>query len=65
MSNPVYGMSPAATATALSLSKSAVYNLLARGELASIVVGRRRVILTSEVNRWLEQKCAEQVATSN
>jgi excisionase family DNA binding protein len=56
--NPL-AFSPADTAVRLGLSRAGVYELLTRGELASIKVGRRRLITDEECRRFLAARQAE------
>lgn len=37
----------------LGLSRRTIHRILARGELPSIQIGRRRMIRVAEVRRWL------------
>jgi len=47
-------LSPAQAAQALGLSRAAVYNLMARGELRSVKLGGSRRIPVSELERLIE-----------
>jgi len=47
---------PAAAARHLSISRTALYGLLARGEIASVKCGASRLIPTEELRRWLDRQ---------
>jgi excisionase family DNA binding protein len=51
--------SPAQTAVRLSMSRAGVYELLASGQLASLKVGRRRLIPDEELRKFIAAKLAE------
>jgi excisionase family DNA binding protein len=38
----------------LQLSRRTIHRILARGELPSIQIGRRRLVRLSELHRWLD-----------
>jgi excisionase family DNA binding protein len=42
----------------LRLARSSVYELVSRGELATLKVGKRRLILVSEVARFIAHRLA-------
>lgn len=39
----------------LSVSRNTVYGLIARGEIASIKIGKRRLVILSSLKAFLEQ----------
>lgn len=43
-----------------SLKKTAIYELIKKGELKPIKLGRKTVFLESEVINWVESKIASQ-----
>ena len=43
----------------LGISKPNLYRLLAQGTLASLHIGRRRLILKEHLNRFLQERLAE------
>jgi excisionase family DNA binding protein len=51
--------SPADAATRLGLSRAWIYELLARGELTSLKIDRRRFIPDTELRRFIAAKLAE------
>jgi excisionase family DNA binding protein len=51
--------SPAEAAKRLGLSRAGLYELLTRGELASLKVGRRRLIPDEECRRFIAARLAE------
>jgi excisionase family DNA binding protein len=55
-------VSPARAAQILSLSRSSLYQLLARHEIRAIHIGRATRIPTMELNAWLARQEAEQWA---
>lgn len=44
------------------LSHGKVYQLLASGEIPSVVIGRSRRVPESELRRWMERLVADQVS---
>lgn len=46
--------SPSEAAKILSVCRSTIFNLLARGELSALKIGTRSVITTDELTRYLE-----------
>ena len=55
---PIFN-SPDTTAIALGISRSAVYELLRAGELASVRHGKRRLISRASVEAWARRQLAE------
>ncbi|MDP9369517.1 MAG: helix-turn-helix domain-containing protein [Chloroflexota bacterium] len=49
----------------LSLSRATVWKLMASGELRSVHVGRARRIVAADLDRWLAQRLAEDVAETS
>jgi excisionase family DNA binding protein len=54
-----YSVDEACSAT--SLGRTAVFDLLRRGEIASVKVGRRRLIPVASLDAYLAQLVAEQI----
>jgi excisionase family DNA binding protein len=52
------------TATALGISRTAVFRLLAAGELASLTIGHRRRIPRSAIDEFIAARLAEVDAAS-
>jgi excisionase family DNA binding protein len=50
--------------SALSIGRTAVFDLLRRGEIASVKVGRRRLIPVASLDAYLAQLVAEQIDQS-
>lgn len=48
---------------ALGLSRSTVYELISRGELASVKVGRRRLVPVTELRAFTERLLRDQAAS--
>lgn len=46
--------------TTLSIGRTQMYDLLRRGEIVSVKIGRRRVIPTSALNQYIDRLIAEQ-----
>ncbi|MGH9641224.1 MAG: helix-turn-helix domain-containing protein [Terriglobales bacterium] len=46
----------------MGLSRSTLYNLIDRGELATVKVGKRRLVPTAELERLCSPEPAEQSA---
>lgn len=57
-----YSVDEACSAT--SLGRTAVFDLLRRGELTSVKVGRRRLIPVASLDAYLAQLVAEQIDQS-
>jgi excisionase family DNA binding protein len=55
-------LSPAEAAAELNVSRSQLYVLMRRGELPSVKIGRRRVILWDDLVAYLKSLRAKQVA---
>jgi excisionase family DNA binding protein len=55
-------ITPNEAAAELNISRSQLYVLLRRGELPSIQIGRRRVILWSDLVAYVKSLRAKQVA---
>ena len=53
-------LSPYEVARRMSVSRSTVYELMAKGELASISIGRARRIPASALDEWFEDHIEEQ-----
>ena len=51
-------VSPETAAALLGLSRSAVYNLLREGEIASVKRGKRRLVSRESVQEWAEHQLA-------
>jgi excisionase family DNA binding protein len=51
--------SPTEAAKRLGISRAGVYELLTRRELASLKVGRRRLIPDTELRRFIDARLAE------
>lgn len=51
-------VSPEDAGRALGISRTAVYELLAQGELASIRHGKRRLITRRSLEEWAERQLA-------
>ena len=49
------GFSPLQAASQLSISRSHLYNLIARGDIRVVKIGTRTVVPASEVDRLLEE----------
>lgn len=49
--------SPAQAAEVLSLSRQHVYNLISRGELRAVKIGRATRITADELERYVERLC--------
>ena len=47
----------------IGISRSSFYLVLARGDVPSIKVGRRRLVLVASLRTWLESLTAEGLAT--
>ncbi len=56
---------PTEAARRLSLSRSLVYRLLAKGEFRTIRVGAVRLIPVEELSAWVERKKLEEVADAS
>ncbi len=50
---------PEEAASASGITRSAVYEAIARGDLASFKAGRRRLILVEELRAWLNRMAKE------
>lgn len=50
---------PEEAARVLAISRSKLYQMLARGELRSIRIGRAARIPATELRRWLTERLAE------
>ena len=48
------GLSVAEVAKRLSVSERHIHRLIRRGQLPSILIGRRRIILASAISAWLD-----------
>jgi excisionase family DNA binding protein len=55
-------ITPSEAAAELNISRSQLYILLRRGELPSVKIGRRRVILWDDLVAYLKRLRASQVA---
>ena len=56
---PVLLHSTTESAVRLGISRAGVYELMARGELASLKIGRRRLIPAAELDRFIAARLAE------
>jgi excisionase family DNA binding protein len=56
---PVWLLSTVETAKGLGISRAEVYELFASGALASVKVGRRRLVPAAEIDRFVAAKLAE------
>ncbi|MEL6567661.1 MAG: helix-turn-helix domain-containing protein [Pseudomonadota bacterium] len=54
-------VSPAEAAQMLGLGRTKLYELLAANEIASIKIGKRRLIRVAELDAWLKAKEATTV----
>ncbi|MCW8156738.1 DNA-binding protein [Stutzerimonas stutzeri] len=50
---------PEEAASASGITRSAIYEAIARGDLASFKAGRRRLILVEELRAWLNRMAKE------
>jgi excisionase family DNA binding protein len=55
---PKLALTPKETAEALSISEPVVRDLIAKGEIAHVRVGRRIVVPVSQLERWLDTSAA-------
>ncbi len=53
-------MRPQQAAKFIGISRTAVYGLLQRREIASVKCGAARLIPTAELTAWLDRQLAEQ-----
>ena len=51
-------VSPEEAAALLRVSRSAMYELLRNGEIASVRHGKRRLVARASIERWAEEKLA-------
>ena len=51
--------SPAEVAKLIGISRTYAYELVQRGDIKSIRIGRRRLVLERDLNAYLERKRAE------
>ena len=51
--------SPAEVAKLIGISRTYAYELVQRGDIKSIRIGRRRLVLEKDLNAYLERKRAE------
>lgn len=56
MQDNVMAMNPDAAAVRLGLSRSTTYRMIKEGHLRSLKVGRRRLIPTEEIHRFLNER---------
>lgn len=59
---PILAYSPEQVAQVLGISRTAVYALLARGEIKSLRIGKRRRIPVSAVTEYLHREMEHQSA---
>ncbi len=53
---------PEEGARALGVSRARIYEMLARGDIRSIKIGRSRRIPVAEIKNWIDAEIAEQSA---
>jgi len=62
---PRFSLSIDETAESIGTSRQTVYDLINAGELDSFKIGRRRLISTEAIQRWIRAKEAKEVAAND